>query len=65
MKTLTTTLAIFALLFSTTSFSSVLDSDITPPIRNDRPGMEINKINNNNINDITPPIRNDRPGFTV
>jgi hypothetical protein len=64
MKTLTTTLSIFALLLSSTAFSLDLNEDIQPPIRNDRPGIEVNT--NNNLNeDIQPPIRNDRPGFNL
>ena len=63
MKTLSTTLAIFALLLSTTAFSSVGSGEITPPIRNDRPGIELNK--NNNLNEINSPISNDRLGINI
>ncbi len=63
MKTLSTTLAIFALLLSTTAFSSVGSGEITPTLRPRDAGFEVNiSIDTNNI---TPILRPRDPGFEV
>lgn len=60
MKTLTTTLSIFALLLSSTAFSLDLNSEITPPLGPERPRFT-NVINDE---EITPPLGPERPRFS-
>ena len=55
MKTLTTTLSIFALLLSNVAFCNNSNGDITPPLMPQRPGII--------YNDITPPLMPQRPGI--
>lgn len=53
MKTLTTTLAIFALLFSTTSFSSDLNKDISQNFNTE--------VKISSVSDINPPLMPRKP----
>ena len=63
MKTLTTTLSIFALLLSSTAFSLDLNEDIQPPLQPRDPGFEV--IIKSNTNEIIPPLQPRDPGFEL
>ncbi len=61
MKTLTTTLAIFSLLFSVTTFGTNLNEDINPPLTEQKPRIDSNS--NDELNEINPIFVAQKPRF--